>query len=178
MKEYLKKYLATNIPQILILRKRYDPKPELEFTTKEPTGKNEHPYLFVTPEGRELMHYAKEYEEENLKLFKEGEHVQIVRQEKVKADGKSFKIMVWTPEDGAEAISAATPQPLTGTATAKQEKRFEDQDKQRKAKDMQICLQGFMQAHIISGKTNQEAMSLAEEARALLIFRVLQMLDE
>lgn len=178
MKEYLKKYLATNIPQILILKKRYDPKPELDFNTKEPTGKNEYPYLFVTPEGRELMHYAKEYEEENLKLFKEGEHVQIVRQEKVKSDGKSFKIMVWTPEHGAEATSAATPQPLTGTGTAKQYSRFEDQDKQRKAKEIQICLQGFMQSHINSGKTNQEAMKLAKEARALLIFEVLQQLDD
>src|SRR5262245_34107015 len=98
---YLKKQLQTNVPALLKMKKRLASYPEKHYQTGEETGKKEYLYSFEDAQGRELTHYAKEYEEEVLSLFKPGDRLQVVRAEKVGDDGKRYAIHTWTPPEGA-----------------------------------------------------------------------------
>ncbi len=163
--DYLKKTLATNIPKIVTMAKRMQPVEEKEYGTGTPTGAMQFPYKFTLDDGREMMHYAKEYEEQKLSLFKEGEQLQVVRTEKQSKNGRTYKLYEWTTTDGAEAKVAANPQPESNTSHTRSMDAH-------KAKEIQICLQGLMQAHISAGKDNKEAMELAVEAREMLLAEV------
>lgn len=148
---YLKKELATNVPMIITMHKRAGSYPEKDFTTKQPTGKSEYLYIFTDDRGRELKHYAKEREEENLKLFNPGEKLQVVRQEKVFEDGKRGAYLVWTDPAGAEARSAATPQIHSNTAETRIDRKQNDHDLERAAHDWKLGLAGLLQAFITRG---------------------------
>lgn len=165
--EYLKKKLATNIPVVVMMKKRLPSKEELDFNTKQPTGAQEFPYCFVL-NGEEVWHYAKEYEEQNLSLFSEGQLLQVVRQEKAGKNGKNYKLMIWTPPDGIEAETAANPQPQTNTALEKSKKTADEYRASEDAKWERIntskIIFGYMNTEMSLGKSPKEAAQTAVEA--------------
>lgn len=175
--EYLKEHLSTNIPLPVVIMKRVGQYPETDFSTKQPTGRMQTLYNFQLPTGQIVRHYAKEREEDVLQHFHTGETVQVVRQESNR-DGKLIHFLVWTPKDGAEARAAANPQPMTNSRQTATQRDLKDREEEREQKDIQICLQGFMQAFVASGtdakSTDQlveAALAFAEKAREAIIKR-------
>lgn len=167
---YLKDLISTNIPVTVTISKRVGQYPETDFNTKQPTGRMQTLYNFTMPDGKTVRHYAKEREEDTLKMFSAGEEIQVVRQESNK-NGKLIHFLVWTPTEGAEARLAANPPVMSNTRETATQREMKDRDEEREQKDIQICLQGFAQAYIIQGKNGEEALKLAEEDRARLIKR-------
>lgn len=165
---YLKKQLATNVPQRFRMKKRAGSYPETDYNTKQPTGKMEFLYIFTDAKGQELKHYAKEREEETLKLFNPGEQMQVVLQETMKqtpTGEKRISFLVWTPPEGAEARAAATPQIRTNTAETRQERRQDAYQEAQQAKDVSITLLAFSKSLIESGI--QDPQKVSELSRQL-----------
>lgn len=150
---YLKKSLQTNVKKIVTIKKRGGSYPETDFNTKQPTGKMTFLYVFADEQGNELKHYAKEREEETLKLFSAGDKVQVVLQEMMKeinGTEKRISFLVWSGLDGVES----SVQPLRGnTAQTKQDNNQYDAGLERKEHDWKLGLAGIVQAMIIAGAT-------------------------
>ena len=165
----LNKVLQTNIPMVLTLKKRSGP-----YDDSYNEGKKNWLYIF-TDGSRDLKHYANENQQETLSLFKEGEEIQVVRQEKINdTTNTRYSVYIFTPAHGAEADMAANPELRGNVGQETQKKKEISYDTQQRMKEMQISLQGYHQAHINAGKTNAEAMQLAIEARNMLIAHILQ----
>jgi hypothetical protein len=165
----LKDHQQTNIPLLLTISKRVGQYPETDFKTKQPTGRMQTLYNFTLPDGKEVRHYSKEREEEILSLFSAGEQVQVVRQEATNAQGQRYTFNVWTPKEGAEARLAANPPLQKNTQQTASQHEMKEREEKQEQKSIEICLQGFAQTFIIQGKTIDEALSLAVEARKKLI---------
>ena len=176
---YLKKQQQTNIPMRIKLCKRWPPTPEKDFTTKEPTGRNQYPYDLQDERGTQLKHYATEREEETLKLFKEGETLQVVRQEQVKTDGKRIAYNVWTTVDGIEARTAAALPLRSNVQEVTHQKHQDSFERENKIKQIMISLAGLTQAFISNGKNSpQEALDLAVSTRKMIIDKAIQLANE
>lgn len=169
--DYLKDHVQTNIPAIVTIHKRVGQYPETDFNTKQPTGRMQTLYNFQLSNGRMVRHYAKEREEEVLRMFQAGESVQVVRQESTNDKGQRFTFLVWTPTEGAEARAAANPQPMSNTRQTATERELKDRDEKQETREIQISLAGLMQAFIIQGKNTDDALKAAEDARTKLIKR-------
>jgi hypothetical protein len=143
--EYLKKMLDINVPATLIIKKRVGQYPEKDFETKQLTGHMETLYIFEKS-GIECRHYAKESEEETLRMFAPGQQVICTRRE-VKREGKpSYFVLDWT--EPGDIFANAPVQTMKNTAIKTQEKKQDAYQDEQKEKDIRICLQGFMQAYI------------------------------
>lgn len=158
----LKEHLQTNIPMILTIKKRSGPYPSKYH-------ENEEQWLYIfSKDGKEYSHYASSLQQKVLEDFREGEQVQVVRTEKI--DGTTRKTFYnWTDVAGAEARSAATPQLHSNTAATRMENQQETYEKKAELKEIQISLAGIMQAHISTGKSNEDALKEAIAGRRLLI---------
>lgn len=127
--------ISTNVPMRLRMKKRGGTYPETDYTTKQPTGRNVFLYIFEDEKGMEVSHYATEPQEDTLRLFQPGDWLQVVRKEELNTKtNKRFTMYVFTPEDGAEARLAATPQlrnNTTETRIARQqdERHVAEEDK-------------------------------------------------
>lgn len=167
MTRYLKKELATNIPKLVRLKARKGAYDEKKFGTDELTGKKEYLYVFADEKG-EMTHYAKEYEEEVLSVFKPEDLLQVVRKEKDGKDGKRITFLAWTTHEGAEARSAAEPQLRTNTGLHAQEKELERQKQEEDNKwrriDLSKIIFGYMNTEMAKGKSPSEAAATAKEA--------------
>lgn len=144
MQPKLKEKLSTNVPVVVILKKRAGTYPN-QFAP----GEMNYMYIFDMG-GQEHVHFANEREEGALGLFREGEEVQVIRREMVKGD-KRIYFLEWTPISGIEARAAAKPQLRTNTGEDTQKKRAAEMDYERRMKDICICLQGLTQSFIIAG---------------------------
>lgn len=165
MKEYLKKSLATNVPMTVTMKKRGKAYDEKKFGTDELTGKKEYHYVFTTS-GRELEHYAKEYEQEALQHYREGETLQVVRVEKVGNDGKRFAIIQWGTPGSAEMTAA--PQVHSTSKTVAQERKQDDYEKAAQEKEYRISLAGLVQAYITQGVPDEQVIEKAKNMRVLI----------
>lgn len=165
---YLKNELATNVPLDVTMKQRGKSFPKKDFTTKEVIpGKFEHSYTFVDGMGRELSHYAQDYEEETLKDYQPGAALRVVRTEKVGDAGRRFTILQWGHPESAEMNMA--PQ-LTGNSTqVRKERQQEAVQDEHKRREVSICLQAFTKSWIESGiaKTPDEAVDLAKKTYLL-----------
>ena len=175
--KYLNKQLQTNLPRVVTLVKRWNPVPEKDFTTKEPTGRQQYPYDFALEDNEIVKHYASEREEETIKLFRENDKLQVVRQEQVKPDGKRISFNVWTTVGGVEAQAASSPPLRSNVAQKTYEKHQDERVNEDKIKQVMISLAGLTQAHISAGKTNSEALQLASEARNLIIQKAISIVE-
>lgn len=118
---YLKDQLQMNIPRIVTMAKRGKSYPD-----KFNPGQVQYFYTFHLADGPDVKHYAREREEESLKLFQPGETLQVVMKEGKNDQGQRYGYLVWTDKDGAEARSAANPQPAGNTRMASDAKKLED----------------------------------------------------
>lgn len=124
---YLKDQLQMNIPRMVTMAKRGKSYPD-----KFNPGQVQYFYTFHLADGPDVKHYAKECEEESLKLFNPGETLQVVLNEgKNSETGQRYGYLVWTDKEGAEARSAARPQLGTNTHLDGQKKKLDE----RKAAD-------------------------------------------
>lgn len=161
--------IATNIPMKLRIKKRGGSYPEKVYknghVTDELTGHNQYLYIFEDEQGRELSHYASEPQEETLKLFQAGEWIQVVRKEELNTKtNKRFTMYIFTPLEGAEARSAATPQIVNNTTQTRTAGKQNDLDEKKRLEVTSMILHGFMTAAISNGKTVKEAHEIAEQA--------------
>lgn len=152
----LKERLAVNSPTVVTLQKRLQ-----AYDDQYNPGKKNFMYIFVH-EGIECVHYAKEYEEEQLSLYKEGEDLQIVLKQDA---GKDYPYMAWTPTEGAEAKLAATPS-LSNTTTMAHENNQKTIDQKGTA----ISLQGYAQQifpALLAMRSDTEMALIEDEAVAI-----------
>lgn len=161
----LSQVVQTNIPMVLTIKNATGKKYESSFKA----GEFQYLYFFLDKNGVEYAHYASEPQNDALQHFKNGEQVQLVKQEKKTKDGKSYSMYVWTPPEGVEATMAANPQPAGNTKMAQMDRNNDDHARNQKIKEVMISLAGLTQAHISAGKTNQEALDLAIQARNMIV---------
>lgn len=171
----LKETLSTNVPVVLRIKKRGGEYPETNYTTKEPTGRSIFLYFFENDKGEELKHYASEKDQEVLSLFQAGESVQVVLKDTLTKEKKRITYLSFTPVDGAEAQAAATPQLKSNTAETRGDRKQEAWQSEDKIKQIMISLAGLTQSHICAGKTNEEALALAVEARKMIIEKAIDL---
>jgi len=162
-KPYLKDFQKTNIALVVTMLERGK-----QYPSKYRPDEMQYFYTFSLPDGTEAAHYASEAEERTLCLFNPGDKLQVVREERKKGD-TLIKFNTWTDTEGAEARAARAPQGITNTAVTAREKNVEEYKEHQEEKNIQIALQGFMQAFIIQGKDAKEALALAIEARNMLL---------
>lgn len=167
---YLKKQLQTNIPMKLILRKRGGSYPEKDYNTGQPTGKNTFLYTFADVNGNEMKHYAKEREEEVLKLFQEGESVTVTLKETMKKTPQGEKrigYLDWTaPGDASESVQQLRPNVAQKTLEKKAQEYKEKDD----VKQVMISLAGLTQAFIAGGEKDiEKAIASAVSAREKIL---------
>ncbi len=161
----LSQVVQTNIPKLLILKNATGKKYESQFKA----GEFQYLYFFTDETGVEYVHYASEPQNEVLQNFKNGDRLQLVKQEKKTKDGKAYSIYVWTTPEGAEATLAKNPPVRSNTQQRTHEEKMDVREQEDRIKQVMISLAGLTQAHISAGKTNEEALRLASEARNLII---------
>ena len=166
----LKKELKTNVPVVLTISKRAGTYPEMNYQTKEPTGKNTYLYIFRDEKGTEFKYYAKEREEETLGAYKPGDQVKVVRTETEK-DGKRIYYQVWDDPKGA-IVEAYVEAPVKSPAAAAyQERKIDERKQEEESRWDRIavgkCIFGYMVALIELGKSPEEAAVLAKDCMKL-----------
>jgi hypothetical protein len=169
--DYLKNRLQINVPMIVEMDKRMAPKEKTDYVTKEPTGKMEYPYAFILPEREIVLHYANEFEEETLSAFNPGDQLQVVRQEKKNAQGREYKIYIWTATEGAEARAASNPPAMTNCQEATAKRNAATLEKEEFEKWLRIdtskIIFGYMNTEMAKGKSPSDAVKTALEALKL-----------
>lgn len=145
----LGKSLPKNTPWIITYKKFGGEYPEKDYNTKEETGKKIYLYIFEK-DGVEYTHYASEFQQESLRLFIEGDTLQVVHKQD---PGEQKSMYLFTPTEGAEAQLAATPQSNNTT-----QERGVKQAVARIDKDKWISTQGFFQVRLGLGEKREEAL--------------------
>lgn len=159
---YLKSKLATNVPETVTIVKRIGTYPELDYTTKQPTGRDQVLYNFRMSTGEEVRHYAKEREEDTLKMFNAGDRVVVTRKETEAKDGKRIYFLDWTAE--GDITASAKPQLKSNTYEVRTApKQQNDYELAKEAHDWKLGLAGLLQAHVIAGKGKEDARKAAVE---------------
>lgn len=167
--EYLKNKLATNVPEKLTIAKRVGSYPETDYNTKQPTGRMQTLYSFRMSTGEEVSHYAKEREEETLRLFNAGDVVVVTRRETTAKDGKRIYFLDWTAE-GDASINSKPQLENNSAAVRTNPKKQRDYETEQSAHDWKLGIAGLLQAHIASGKSKTEARMAAVDDAAWVRF--------
>lgn len=160
----LRDILQTNLPLVLTIKRRGKAYP-----SKYKEGENNYQYIFTDAKGTDIIHYATEREEEIIKDYQPGEQIQVLRQEKVNAEGQRYYFNTWGNPGSAEM--KAEPTLRTPTAEKTQEKRIEAAKDAEEQKWDRIALSKivheFMKVGYASGKAPDLCVLDAKELTRL-----------